>query len=116
MAATAGQGVDLVCEHLGGDYLSKCLEVLAHGAKIVTIGSTTGSELKLNINELFRKEATLAGSYMGTRAELAEALKLAEWGRIRPVVARVFPLDQAQEAHLYLESRQHFGKIVLKVQ
>jgi NADPH:quinone reductase-like Zn-dependent oxidoreductase len=116
MAATGGRGVNLVCEHLGGDYLAKCLEILAHRGKIVTIGSTAGSELKLNINELFRKEATLAGSYMGTRAELAEALKLAEWGRVRPVVGKVFPLDQAQEAHRYLESRQHFGKIVLKVQ
>jgi NADPH:quinone reductase-like Zn-dependent oxidoreductase len=115
LALTGNRGVDVVCEHLGGDYLAACIELLAHGGRAVTIGATTGSELRIDISKLFRKEASIIGSYMGTRSELAEAVKLAERGRIRPVISQVFPLEQVQEAHRFLESRRHFGKIVLTV-
>lgn len=112
---TGGRGVDVVCEHMGGAYTAQCVAVAAHGGRVVTIGSTTGSELKLNLNDVFRREISVRGSYMGSTEELRIAVRLAEWGRVQPTIARIFPLEQAREAHLFLESRKHIGKIVLKI-
>ena len=112
---TMGRGVTLVCEHLGGGYVARCIEVLAHGGRLVTIGNTVGNEVQLNLSEVFRKEVSILGSYMGSHEEFVAALALVEMGRVRPIVNRVFKLEEAQEAHRYLESRKHVGKIILKI-
>lgn len=113
--ATSGRGVDLVCEHFGGDFLKACVDLLSPGGRLITVGYTVGSELHLDLGAVLRKQITIGTSYMGSRTELREALKLIEWSHIRPVVSKVFPLEQAREAHEFLESRQHFGKVVLRI-
>lgn len=112
---TENRGVDLVCEHFGGDYIKKCLEVVAPYGRIVTIGSTVGDELNINISDLYRRQISILGSYMGDKQELSEVMKWFEWGRVRPVIARVFQLEEAAKAHMLLESRDFFGKIVLTI-
>jgi NADPH:quinone reductase-like Zn-dependent oxidoreductase len=115
LEATGGMGVDLVFEHFGGEFLAKSIFTLARGGRLISFGSTVGTELKLDNTVLYRKRISIAGSYMGSKVELERVLKLIEWGRIKPVVSRVFPLERAREAHEFLESRQQFGKVVLKV-
>lgn len=112
---TSGKGVDLVCEHFGGKYLLRCINLLKKGGRIVTIGSITGDELKMNISTLYRRQISLIGSYMGSKKELEEVLKLIEAKKIHPVVDKIFPLEKAKEAHKYLEERKNFGKVVLKI-
>ncbi len=74
-----------------------------------------GAEAKIDIRRLFSRQWSLLGSYMGARSELQTVLKLVEQGKLRPVVDRVFPLAEAASAHAYLEQREQFGKLVLKV-
>jgi len=115
MGATGGKGFHLICETIGGETLAKCIDLLGYGGRLITVGSTTGSELKLNVNDLFRKQATIGGSYLGTRDELLEVVKLLERKQIRPVVSTILPLAEAAEAHRQLEARNRFGKIVLRI-
>ena len=113
--ATGGTGVDLVSESFGGKFLPKCIDLLAPGGRLITIGYTVSSTLTLDLSTVLSKQVTIGTSYVGSKAELAEVLKLIEWKRIKPVVGHVFPLDNVREAHELLDSREHFGKIVLTV-
>ena len=112
---TGRRGVDVVFEHVGQATWEKSLASLATGGRLVTCGATTGAEAKIDIRRLFSRQWSLLGSYMGTRSELQTVLKLVEQGKLRPVVDRVFPLAEAASANAYLEQREQFGKVVLKV-
>ncbi|MFQ5818023.1 MAG: zinc-binding dehydrogenase [Terriglobia bacterium] len=110
---TSRRGVDVVFEHVGAATWEKSLASLAPTGRLVTCGATTGAEARLDIRFLFTRQWSLLGSYMGTRGELFTVLKLVGQGKLRAVVNRTFPLQEAAQAHALLEKRQQFGKIVL---
>ncbi len=112
---TDGCGVDVVFEHIGPAVWTQCLTALAKGGRLVTCGATTGGEVTLDLRYLFSRQLTLKGAYMGTRAELLEAVTLVSRGTIHPVIDRVLPLQEAQAAQELLLSRQVFGKVLLTV-
>ncbi len=112
---TRGRGANIVFEHVGEATWETSLKCLARGGRLVTCGATTGPRAGLDIRRLFANQWSILGSYMGTRGELAEVMRLVGQRRLHPVVDRVFPLDQAADAHRYLESREQFGKVVLKI-
>jgi len=114
-ALTGGKGVNLILEHIGGEFLQKGIELLSQGGRLVTIGSTLGSEIKIDNFQLYRKQASIIGSYMGSISDLVEVTNLVEMGRVKPVVDKVFTLENVREAHERLQARKHFGKIVLKL-
>ncbi|MDA2914287.1 zinc-binding dehydrogenase, partial [Acidobacteriia bacterium AH_259_A11_L15] len=68
-----------------------------------------------DLRQLFVRQWTILGSFMGTRSELQAVLGLVERGKLNPVVDKVFPLREARQAHEYVEGREQFGKVVLKV-
>jgi NADPH:quinone reductase-like Zn-dependent oxidoreductase len=81
----------------------------------VTCGNTTGYDAKLDLRFLFSRQLSLLGSYMGVKSELHTVMKLVAASHLKPVIDRIFPLQEAAAAHVYLESGQQFGKVVLKV-
>jgi NADPH:quinone reductase-like Zn-dependent oxidoreductase len=112
---TNKRGVDVVFEHVGTATWDDSLASLALAGRLVTCGTTTGYDAKLDLRFLFSRQLSLLGSYMGVKSELRTIMKLVSAGRLKPVVDRVFPLAEAAAAHTYLESGQQFGKVVLKV-
>lgn len=112
---TSKRGANIVFEHVGEATWERSLQCLARGGRLVTCGATTGPQASFDIRRLFANHWTILGSYMGTRGELASVLKLIGQGRLRPVVDKVFPLSEAAAAHAYLENREQFGKVVLRV-
>ena len=110
------EGVDLVVDHVGEATFRKSVEMLRKGGKLVFFGTTTGSRAELDIRYLFVREIELLGVYMGSRANLFKVVELFERGVYKPVVDKVFPLEEAPQAHRYLEASKHFGKVVLKVE
>ncbi len=112
---TNKRGVDVVFEHVGTATWDDSLASLALAGRLVTCGSTTGYDAKIDLRFLFSRQLSLLGSYMGVKSELHTIMKLVSTGRLKPVVDRVFPLTEAAAAHAYLESGQQFGKVVLKV-
>jgi NADPH:quinone reductase-like Zn-dependent oxidoreductase len=81
----------------------------------VTCGATTGYDVKLDMRFLFTRQLSILGSYMGTKAELRTVLKLVEQGRLKPIVDKIWPLQDAALAHEYLEKNKQFGKVILTV-
>ncbi len=105
--------VDVVFEHVGTDTFEKSVACLPYGGRLVTCGATTGYEAKLDLRVLFYKQISLLGSTMGSKGDLFRILELVQQGRLRPVLDRVLPLQKAAEAQRQLESRAHFGNVVL---
>jgi NADPH2:quinone reductase len=124
--ATAGRGVDVILDMVGGDYVPKELKSLADGGRIVFIAFLGGAKATVDLNELMRRRLTMTGSTLRPRSDdfkagIAAALEREIWpliesGRIRPVIHATFPLAEAARAHALMESGQHIGKIMLAVE
>lgn len=110
---TEERGVDVVIEHIGPDVWDLSLQALSKGGRLITCGATTGAEVKLDLRYVFSRQLTIKGSYMGTRAELVKAAELMGQRRLKPVIDRTFPLEEARAAQELMLSRKFFGKIVL---
>ncbi|MBK8725636.1 MAG: zinc-binding dehydrogenase [Holophagaceae bacterium] len=113
---TGKRGVDVVFEHTGAATWDASIASLAKGGRLVTCGTTTGFDARLNLRALFAKQLTLMGSYMGRREHLWTLL-----GHLgtnptnppfRPLVDRVFPLADYPAAQAHLQAGQAFGKVV----
>jgi NADPH:quinone reductase-like Zn-dependent oxidoreductase len=112
---TDKRGVDVVFEHVGAATFERSMRCLARNGRLVTCGAHTGADVRLDLWTLFTKQLQIVGSYLGTRGELTELLRVMSIGRLRPTIDRRFPLDQAAEAHRVLEERRQFGKLLLVV-
>jgi NADPH:quinone reductase-like Zn-dependent oxidoreductase len=112
---TNNRGVDIVFEHVGAATWEHSVKSLAPGGRLVTCGATTGYDVKLDMRFLFTRQLSILGSYMGTKTELRTVLKLVEQGRLKPILDKVWPLQDAGLAHEYLEKNRQFGKVVLTV-
>ena len=124
-AATAGKGVNVILDMVGGDYFPKELKCLADDGRLAFIAFLRGPKTELDINELMRRRLTVSGSTLRPRTVefkgyVAKNLRekiwpLIEAGKIKPQIYKTFPLEQAADAHRLMETSQHIGKIVLTV-
>ena len=112
---TNKRGVDLVVEHVGGDFLEKSIRCLTRGGRVVTVGGTKSYDCKVPVNYIFHKELQIIGSNSATKHNLEVMMPLLGAGKLKTVIDRVFPLQEAADAHRYLESGKQFGKVVLRV-
>ena len=123
--ATAGKGVDVILDMIGGDYMTRNLRSLAVEGRLVSIAFLKGSSAELNLMPVMLKRLTLTGSTLrpqsnDAKARMAKGLADTVWplldqGRIKPLIHATFPLAEAVEAHRLMESNTHIGKIVLTV-
>ena len=112
---TDKKGVEVVIDHVGKDTFGKSVASLARGGRLVTCGATSGPGVDLDLRYVFARHLSLLGSHMGGKHELAGLLPFFDTGALKPVVDRVFSLEEAADAHRRLENREQFGKIVLRI-
>jgi NADPH:quinone reductase len=120
---TGGQGVDIVLDMVGGDYLPRNLECLREEGRHVSIAVQRGATGEVNIARIMQRRLMLTGSTLRPRSAefkslVADELSRAVWphveaGKLKPVIDTVFPLAEAAEAHRRMEAGEHVGKIVL---
>lgn len=123
LAHTAGRGVDVVLDVVGGDYVRRNLQVLAFGGRHVSLSFLQGSAVGIELLTLMQRQLSLHSSTLRPqthfeKARMAQALArhvlpLVHGGRIGPRLHATFPLAQAAAAHTLLESGGVFGKLVL---
>ncbi|MCG6542766.1 NAD(P)H-quinone oxidoreductase [Pseudomonas sp. KSR10] len=123
--ATDGDGVNVILDMVGGDYIPRNIKSLAVEGRLVQIAFLKGSRVELDTSPIMRKRLTFTGSTLRPRsreekADIAKALHDKVWplldqGRCHPVIHATYPLEQAAEAHRLMESSKHIGKIMLKV-
>jgi putative PIG3 family NAD(P)H quinone oxidoreductase len=120
---TGGYGSDVVLDNMGAKYLARNVEVLARNGRLVTIGLQGGTKAELDLNALLRKCGSVTATSLRSRPAAEKARIVSDvrenvWplvaaGRVRPVVDRAFAMQDAAEAHRYLESGEHIGKVLL---
>lgn len=120
---TAGHGVNVVLDMLGGEYLDKNLRVLAIRGRLVSIALLQGKMATINMASLLMKNLTIKGFTLRSRslkkkAWLRDALYELIWpeiekGKIDPIIDSIFPFKEVKKAHQLMLSREHIGKIVL---
>lgn len=120
---TAGHGVDVILDMVGGDYLQKNIRSAAFGGRIISIAFLRGSKTEIDMMPVMLKQLVLTGSTLRSRpaeekASIAKALlnqvwPLLEKGTVAPIIHTTFPLEDADKAHRLMESNKHIGKIVL---
>ncbi len=123
MHHTEKKGVDLILDHIGADYLAPNMRSLAVGGKLVVIGVNSGIKAEANLGIMMVKRQSIMGSVMRprpvkekgliTRGFTESVMPHFDDGSITPLIHRVFPLEEVQEAHRTMEESRHFGKIVL---
>lgn len=111
---TDRKGVDVVVEHTGAATWPGSIASLKAGGRLVTCGATSGFDARTDLRQVFYRHLNLLGSFMGSKAELLEAMKFVEQGKLRAVVDRVLPLSEARQAHELIANRAQFGKVVLR--
>lgn len=121
---TAGHGVAVVLDMVGGDYLPRNLACLAEEGRHVSIAFQRGGKAEVSIVDIMRRRLTLTGSTLRPRsvefkAMVAREIQANVWpfvesGMLKPVIDSMFPLEHAAEAHARMEGGEHVGKIVLR--
>jgi propanol-preferring alcohol dehydrogenase len=115
-ALTGGKGADVVIELAGTTAsLEASLRALARAGRLVVIGSVGGAELRFDPSLLYANEYVITGSRNYTRQELLDVIQLVQEGRVRPVVSRLFPLEQAEEVHALLRAGAIVGRAALQL-
>ena len=121
--ATGGEGVDVVLDMVGGDYVQRNLRCLRAEGRLVQIAFLNGAETSLNLAPVMLKRLTITGSTLRaqsieSKGRIAAALEKEVWPllasrAIAPVIDSKLPLKDAAKAHLRMESSDHIGKILL---
>ena len=112
---TGGRGVDVVFEHTGAETWPGSVLSLKRDGRLVTCGATSGYDARTDLRQVFYRHLNLLGSFMGSKAELLDAMGFVGRGQIRPVVDRTLPLAEARRAHELMQDRAQFGKLVLEI-
>jgi NADPH2:quinone reductase len=116
---TAGEGVDIVIESIGGTVTSEALISLALGGVLITLGYSAGRKTTIDVTNLIWKRARMAGFSLFAQspaliaAAWRDVLPLIVNGSVRPIVERAYPFGQAGEALRHLIEDRPFGKVVL---
>jgi len=110
---TDGLGASIVFDHIGQETWPKSISSLRKNGVMLSLGITTGHDVTVNIPQVYRNELRVMGVYVFTYFELYTVLRLALEKRLKPVIDSKFRLFDAKAAHERLESRTHFGKILL---
>jgi NADPH:quinone reductase-like Zn-dependent oxidoreductase len=112
-ALTGGAGVDHVLEVGGRDTLPRALDALALDGRIALIGGLSGFASDLAAGRLLGMGATVTGIYVGSRADFEAMNRFITEHKIRPVIDRTFPFDQAPQAFDFMDNGSYLGKIVI---
>lgn len=112
---TSGRGVDLVVDSTGAALFEPAYASLARGGRYGICGVTAGYQAQLHLGQLFSKELTVFGVFMGSNDDLRHIVDAAEAGKIQSAVHRVVPLEETASAHEEMERSEHFGKFVIAV-
>ena len=104
-----------VIDHVGAKTWPVSLDVLKIGGKMLACGTTTGFEAKIDIRMFYSKEAQIIGTYLGTKSQLVSLHKFMKLKKIKPLIDKVFELQDAKLAHERMEQSTQFGKIILKI-
>jgi NADPH:quinone reductase-like Zn-dependent oxidoreductase len=106
-------GVDVVINFTGGDTWQPSLRCLKRGGKLLVCGATAGHDPKEDLRYVWTFELKIIGSNSFYDEDLKALMELIAYGKMKPVIDKVLPLDQAAEGLRLIQDREVIGKIVV---
>jgi NADPH:quinone reductase-like Zn-dependent oxidoreductase len=111
---TGKRGVDVIVDNVGTTFPSS-FRAAAKGGRILTVGNSGGPKFEIDNRFIFGRHLSIIGSSMGTRADFATVMSLVFEGKLKPVLDRDYPLEEARLAQERLEKGEQLGKITLTI-
>lgn len=122
---TNGEGIDLVLDCIGGPYLEDHIRLLKPYGRLINIGLLGGASAALDMAAVLMKSLTLKGTRMRSRSRKAKGQATRRFrdrfwpllvaGKLRPIIDRVIPITEADEAHAHVKANRNIGKVILEV-
>ena len=122
---TENNGVQVILDPVGANYLEDNMKSLTLGGRLVMIGLMGGAKATINLGLLMMKRLRIIGSTLraqpiAKKTEIMNNLNENVWpslesGDIKPIIDSVIPIEEVDKAHKLMESNQTFGKVILKV-
>jgi NADPH:quinone reductase-like Zn-dependent oxidoreductase len=114
-AMTGKRGVDVVVDNVGTTF-PQSFRAVKRGGRILTVGNSGGAKFEIDNRFIFGKHIAILGSTMGRWIDFVRVMELVFKGTLDPVIDRVYPLQDAAQAQVRLESGDQMGKIVLEIE
>ena len=125
LTLTEGRGADVILDFVGSSYLGENVACLAERGRMALIGTLGGAEGTLDLGLVMRKRLTLFGTMLrgrpleekmlATQAFAEQVVPLLVRGLVRPVIDRVYAMEEVRQAHEQLERHESFGKVILRI-
>jgi len=122
---TDGRGMDVILDLVGARYLEANLKSLAMKGRMMLVGTTSGNQGTLDLSLMLGKRLTLRGTVLRARTKEEKAAATAAFANdvvpllanrtVKPVIDRIYKMNEIREAHQRMESNENFGKIVLSI-
>lgn len=112
--ATNKRGVDVVVDNVGTTFMQS-LRALRKGGRLLTVGNSGGPKFEIDNRFMFAKHLSIIGSTMSTLSGFKEVMDLIVAGKLKPVIDKTFPLEEAASAQERLWRNENFGKITLDI-
>jgi NADPH:quinone reductase-like Zn-dependent oxidoreductase len=112
--ATDKRGVDVVVDNVGTTFMQS-LRSLRKGGRLLTVGNSAGPRFEIDNRYMFAKHLSIIGSTMSTWREFNEVMDLIVAGKLKPVIDKTYPLEEAAAAQERLWRNENFGKITLDI-
>lgn len=123
---TGGAGVNVVLELVGGSYVKEDLKCMAHKGRLIVVGLLAGASVDLDLGAVLRNRFQIRGTTLRARP-LEEKIAAARMfdnnlaplvarGAIKPIIDKVFSIEQAAEAHAFMETNESIGKVILSLE
>ncbi|MEO6695507.1 MAG: zinc-binding dehydrogenase [Ignavibacteria bacterium] len=107
--------IQIVIDGNGGENINKFTEICNYGARIVCYGATAGSVNELSMHKIYWKQIKLMGSTMGSPGDFADMLSFINENKIRPVIDKVFKMNDIVKAFERMDRSEQFGKIIVSM-
>jgi NADPH:quinone reductase-like Zn-dependent oxidoreductase len=111
---TDKRGVEVIVDNVGTTF-PLSFRAAAKGGRILTVGNSGGPKFEIDNRFIFARHLSIIGSSMGTRADFATVMNLIFEGKLKPVLDKDYPLEDARLAHERLEKGEQLGKITLTI-
>ncbi|MHC4457665.1 MAG: zinc-binding dehydrogenase, partial [Planctomycetota bacterium] len=105
--------IDVVADVVAGPLLSGLIEILGHGGRYVTAGAIANPNVTIDWRKIYLKQLDVLGSTLGTQKEAKDLIGYITRGKVKPLLARTYPLAQIVQAQKDFKKKQFFGKLVI---
>ena len=112
--ATNKRGVDVAVDNVGTTFMQS-LRALRKGGRLLTVGNSAGPKFEIDNRYMFAKHLSIIGSTMSTLSDFKEVMDLIVAGKLKPVIDKIYPLQEAAAAQERLWRNENFGKITLDI-